>query len=98
MIIDKNNYKEFLRIGGSALDCSNKGVTEIRYLPESLEVLYCDNNKLTSLPELPESLELLHCYNNRLPIQGDYYNKQEIKDYKIRLNQYELINNILEKI
>jgi len=138
MIIDKSNYKDFLIVDGNALDCPNKGVTEIRYLPESLIILYCENNnltylpelpkslkglychnneltslpelpntlkeltcydnRLTYLPELPDSLEYLNCRNNQLPIEGIYINKQEIKDYKHKMKQYILINQILEKI
>jgi Leucine-rich repeat (LRR) protein len=118
MIIDKSNYKEFLGINNKILHCSNRKLTEIRYLPESLIVLYCHNNNLTSLPKLPNSLERLYCDGNRLttlpelpdsldrlyceyndlPIQGNYYSKKQIKDYKHKLNQYNLINKILEKI
>ena len=98
MIIDKNNYKEFLSNDGKILRCSNYGVTELRYLPEGIEKLHCHNNKLISLPELPDSLRRLYCHNNNLPIQGIYYNKKQIKDYQSRLNQYILINQILEKI
>jgi len=138
MIIDENNYKDFLRIDGNGLHCSNMGITEIRYLPEGIKELYCLNNKLTSLPKLPDSLEILNCHYNKitslpelpkslrvlncennnltslpelpdslerlyceyndLPIQGNYYSKQDVKDYKHKLNQYNLINQILEKI
>jgi Leucine-rich repeat (LRR) protein len=138
MIIDENNYKEFLSNDGNVLDCSNKEVSEIKYLPESLIRLYCENNNLTSLPKLPESLKVLYCeynnliylpelpkllkglychnnklislpelpgsldrlvcHNNKLPIQGAYRDKKQVKDYTDKMNQYELINNILEKI
>ena len=61
MIIDKDNYKEFLSYDGKELDCSNKGITEIKYLPESLKELDCHYNKLTTLPQLPKSLIMLSC-------------------------------------
>jgi hypothetical protein len=118
MIIDKSNYKEFLSNDGKTLYGSSSDITEIRYLPESLIILYCLNNKLTSLPKLPDSLEILccegnnlttlpelpdslerlYCHNNELPIQGFYYNEQQINEFKNKMVQYNLINQILEKI
>lgn len=66
MIIDETNYKEFLGEDGTILVCTNKGITEIRYLPDNLEKLYCENNQLTELPKLPNSLLDLFCFNNQL--------------------------------
>ena len=138
MIIDESNYKQFIFDDGKTIYCSNKKITEIRYLPEGLDALYCDGNdlttlpklpnnlvtlycrknKLTSLPELPDSLERLNCFGNRLtslpelpesleqlfcvdnilPIQGTYFDKKEISEFKHKMNQYNLINQMLEKL
>jgi Leucine-rich repeat (LRR) protein len=139
MIIDKDNYKEYLLADGKIIYCSNRNITEIRYLPKGIEELYCDgneltllpklpvslkvlychnnrltslpklpnslerlfcgDNRLTTLPELPESLRVLHCMgNNELAIQGNYYSKQEINEYKDKLKRCILINQILEKL
>jgi Leucine-rich repeat (LRR) protein len=48
------------------MDVSNKKLTKLPELPNSLKSLYCDYNNLTKLPELPNSLEKLICHNNQL--------------------------------
>ena len=64
MRITKGNINEFIE--GSSMDCSNKGITRLEYIPDGIKRLYCNNNKLTELPKLPESLEYLSCGNNKL--------------------------------
>ena len=66
MIIDESNYEDFLRGRNQTLDCTSKGITEIRYLPNYIESLYCHDNKITSLPKLPDGLKKLICHQNRL--------------------------------
>ena len=105
MVIDKSNYKKYMS-SDTIMNCSHRNITEIRYLPDSLERLYCDNNQLTTLPELPDSLIRLYCDNNQLtslpelpdslgrlycnhnclPIDGRFYDKEEINEVKIRLD------------
>ena len=65
MHITKKNINEF--IDGSSMDCSNKGITRLEYIPDGITSLWCYNNKLTELPKLPESLEYLDCGGNQLP-------------------------------
>ena len=65
MRITKENIHEFI-YGTTTMNCYNKGITHIEYIPDNIIFLYCYNNKLTKLPKLPESLEYLHCYNNQL--------------------------------
>jgi len=77
---------KYLPDGLVSLYCHSNQLTSLPELPDSLETLYCDNNQLTSLPELPDSLERLYCYNNRLPISGTFYGKEEINEFKIRLD------------
>ena len=64
MWITKENINQFIE--GSLMDCSNKGITHIEYIPDGIRHLYCDNNKLTELPKLPESLISLDCDYNEL--------------------------------
>ena len=64
MHITKDNIGQF--IYGSLMDCSDKGITRLEYIPDGITGLYCYNNKLTELPKLPESLVDLNCYNNKL--------------------------------
>ena len=64
MRITKENIHEFIE--GSSMDCSNKGITHIEYIPDGITRLYCWNNKLTELPKLPESLISLYCGDNKL--------------------------------
>jgi len=126
MIIDNSNYRKYMS-SDIIMDCNHSNITEIRYLPDSLETLYCysnhitslpdlpdslvilycednqltslpelpdglvkldcDNNQLTSLPELPADLKRLYCYGNRLPIDGRFYNKEAINEFKIKLDK-----------
>ena len=69
------------------LDCENNQLTSLPKLPDSLESLFCYNNQLTSLPDLPDGLERLYCHHNRLPIDGHFYSKEAIKEFKIRLDK-----------
>ena len=64
MRITKDDIGEF--INGSLMDCSNKGITHIEYIPDGITSLFCDYNKLTELTKLPESLEYLDCDYNKL--------------------------------
>ena len=64
MHITKDNINQF--IDGSSMDCSNKGITHIEYIPDGIIHLYCHNNKLTELPKLPDGLISLWCENNKL--------------------------------
>ena len=64
MRITKSNINQFIE--GSKMDCSNKGITHIEYIPDGITRLDCNNNQLTELPKLPESLKRLFCNSNRL--------------------------------
>ena len=64
MHITKDNINEFIK--GTRMDCSNKGITRLEYIPDGITDLFCENNKLTELPKLPESLTSLSCENNKL--------------------------------
>ena len=64
MRITKENIHKF--IYGTSMDCRDKGITHIDYIPDHIKYLYCGDNKLTSLPKLPESLRNLNCYSNKL--------------------------------
>ena len=64
MHITKDNIGEF--IYGPLMDCSDKGITHIEYIPDDITHLDCDNNRLTELPKLPESLIGLYCGDNKL--------------------------------
>ena len=64
MQIDKSNIDQF--INGPVMNCSNSGVTEIKFIPESITTLICYNNQLTLLPPLPDGLIELFCEMNQL--------------------------------
>ena len=64
MHITKENIHRF--IGGTTMDCYNKGITHIDYIPEGITHLYLGKNELTELPKLPDSLTDLYCYDNKL--------------------------------
>ena len=64
MRVTKDNINKFIE--GTRMDCSNKGITNIEYIPDGIKRLYCDNNRLTELPKLPENLIDLHCGDNKL--------------------------------
>ena len=64
MRVTKSNINQFIE--GSSMDCSNKGITHIEYIPDGIKRLYCHSNRLTELPKLPESLIGLYCDNNKL--------------------------------
>ena len=64
MIIDKTNIDKF--INGPVMDCSIMEITEIKFIPEHITILWCDNNQLTYLPLLPNGLIELYCYGNQL--------------------------------
>ena len=48
------------------MNCDNKGITKIEFIPEGITSLLCLGNKLTTLPHLPEGLISLNCRNNKL--------------------------------
>ena len=64
MVINKDNIDRF--IDGEIMDCRNKSITSIEYIPEGITHLYCEHNKLTQLPNLPKSLIYLDCKHNLL--------------------------------
>ena len=64
MRITKDNINEFIK--GTSVDCSNKRITHIEYIPDGITHLYFYYNQLTELPKLPESLTHLYCFNNQL--------------------------------
>ena len=64
MRVTKENINKFIE--GSSMDCSNKGITHIEYIPDGIKRLYCYNNKLTELPKLPDGLIRLYCGVNKL--------------------------------
>ena len=64
MRITKENINEF--IYGTSMDCDNRGITHIEYIPEGITNLYCGDNRLTELPKLPDGLIDLYCYSNKL--------------------------------
>ena len=64
MVITKDNINKFIE--GSSMDCSNKGITHIDYIPDGITRLFCQWNRLTELPKLPDGLKYLHCHSNRL--------------------------------
>jgi Leucine-rich repeat (LRR) protein len=64
MRITKDNINEFIK--GTSVDCSNKRITHIEYIPDGITHLYFYYNQLTELPKLPESLTNLYCNNNKL--------------------------------
>ncbi len=64
MHITKENIHKF--IYGKTMNCDNKDITHIEYIPDGITHLYCRNNKLTSLPKLPNGLISLYCNNNKL--------------------------------
>ena len=48
------------------LRCSHNFISEIPYLPLTLQQLYCNNNTLSSLHKLPNGLLVLECNKNKL--------------------------------
>ena len=64
MHITKDNIDKFIK--GTRMDCSNKRITHIEYIPDGITSLWCENNQLTELPKLPNGLISLWCYNNQL--------------------------------
>ena len=64
MRITKDNINQFIK--GSLMDCNNKGITHIDYIPDNIIFLNCSYNNLIKLPDLPNRLRYLHCNNNNL--------------------------------
>lgn len=64
MIISKDNINKFVK--GTMMDCSNRGITYIEFVPEGVSHFYCYNNQLTKLPKLPKGLKAFDCSNNKL--------------------------------
>ena len=63
MIITKSNINKFIE--GSSMDCSNKGITHIEYIPDGITRLFCYNNKLTSMKGCPNEVDqFIFDYNN----------------------------------
>jgi len=84
-------YNELFESVITHIDYSNKHLTELPKLPNTLEKLYCNDNQLTELPKSPKSLNVLICKGNDLP----YENIQMKKQSKILIyNSYENIKNI----
>ena len=109
MHITKENIHEF--IDGTRMNCRNKGITHIDFIPDHIKYLHCNNNKLTKLPKLPNGLISLYCGGNKLislpklPESLKYlkcYNNN--LPYPITIDNYKEHNklikrkNILEKI
>ena len=46
----------------------------------------CSHSNITEIRYLPDGLETLYCNKNRLPIEGAFYNKEEINEFKIKLD------------
>ena len=87
MIIDENNINDFLYDGDKRLSCFNGNLTEIKYIPSCVEIIWIDGNKLTSLPELPESVLYVDCrWNPNLPYAGEYRNPKEMNELRKRIN------------
>ena len=83
MRITKENIHEFIE--GSSMDCSNKGITNIEYIPDGITGLNCHSNRLTELPKLPDGLIHLYCeHNNNLP-------------YKITIKNFKEHNTLLKR-
>ena len=102
MWITKDNINEFTY--GDTMDCSNKGITHIEYIPDGIKRLYCYDNKLTELPKLPESLISLDCYNNKLtslpklPESLEYFSCQYNNlPYEITLNNLKEHNTLIKR-
>ena len=89
MRVTKSNINQFIE--GSSMDCSNKGITHIEYIPDGIKRLYCYNNKLTELPKLPESLYYLDCHNNNLPYEITIGN---IKEHNKLIKRKEILKRI----
>ena len=64
MRITKDNIHLF--IYGTTMDCIDKDITYIEFIPDCIKYLYCYNNKLTELPNLPDRLRYLNCSNSQL--------------------------------
>ena len=89
MRITKENINKFIE--GSSMDCSNKGITHIEYIPDGITGLNCWNNKLTELPKLPESLYYLDCKHNNLPYEITIGN---IKEHNKLIKRKEILKRI----
>ena len=64
MRITKENIDRF--INDTKMDCSDRNITKIDYIPDGIRYLHCGSNKLTELPKLPENLVYLYCFCNEL--------------------------------
>ncbi len=100
MIISKDNINKFVK--GTMMDCSNRGITYIEFVPEGVSHFYCYNNKLTELPILPENLTSLHCWKNDLPYRVTLKRFKEhdilsIKEHNTFLKRKKIINQIVNE-
>ena len=66
MWITKDNIDRFINMDRTTMDCVDRGITKIEYIPEGITHLFCDRNRLTELPKLPNSLINLCCNDNFL--------------------------------
>ena len=89
MHITKENINKF--IYGTTIDCSNKNITYIEYIPDYIKYLSCDDNKLTKLPILPESLINLDCDNNNLHYEVTIDN---IKEHNKLIRRKQILSKI----
>lgn len=48
------------------LDCSSRFISELNYIPETLETLICNHNYIQKLNNLPEGLKVLMCSSNNI--------------------------------
>ena len=48
------------------LNCSSKYISELNYIPETLEILICNDNYIHKLNNLPEGLKVLLCSSNNI--------------------------------
>ena len=65
MWITKDNIDRFINMDRTTMDCVDRGITKIEYIPEGITHLFCDRNRLTELPKLPNSLTYLD-FRNKL--------------------------------
>ena len=102
MHITKSNINEFIK--GKTINCPNKGITHIDFIPDGITRLNCWNNKLTELPKLPDSLTYLDCYNNELTelpklpesLTGLFCHNNNLP-YKVTLNNLKQHNKLTKR-
>ena len=102
MRVIKENINKFIK--GKTINCPNKGITHIDFIPDGITRLNCWNNKLTELPKLPNSLIGLYCSNNqltslpKLPESLEYFSCQYNNlPYEITLNNLKEHNTLIKR-